>query len=102
MNTYLGSNTDVLIDYFVSDRLLKQYLFYLRFFKYVVYISPIVGILLIALPYIFNCGISSTLYFGICGGFLAFIIIVSAIIMERKKDKFHDLCMKYEIVSESN
>lgn len=101
INNYLGSDKEILNDYYDSEILSKRYISYLRGFKYLVYLSPLFGIILFAIPYIFAFYNLSLVYFIICGCLLAFIIILFAVIMEKRKDKFHDLCLKYEIVSEN-
>jgi len=99
LNSYLSSNSSIMIEIFSSENLFKSYIKTLRIFKYAVIIIPIICmifflfikfILLVETIYIY-------IYIVVACIMLLMIILI---FMERKKDKYHDLCTRYEVMND--
>ncbi len=100
VDKYLDSNSDLLISYYDCNKLSSSCISYLRIFKYVVIISPIIGLLMVLLPFAFINHVLDSNYYILITSLLVIVIIGCAVIMERKKDKFNDLGTKFEVIYE--
>ena len=105
LNEYFSGNSMLLTDFLGCEKLFKSYIKFLRYFKYGVVLIPVIGILLGVISKIF---LKNT-YHGIILIILISLIIVLPLLiillwflMETKKDKYHDLCSKYEVIDDES
>jgi hypothetical protein len=91
---YFAVNSSIVIDLLECEKLYKGFIRYIRAFKYAVVVVPILGIVASLVLYMKDY---PTLVYAGTPVLLVLLIVVLWILMERKKDKYHDLCAKYEI-----
>lgn len=96
LKEYFASNSGSLIDLINTEKIFTSYIRYFKLFKYAFVGIPIFAIISGILLALFN-----KLSLNLCLiGILFSLVIIGILwfIMENRKDKFSDLCSKYEIV----
>lgn len=97
LSEYFASNSDLLVDFLYSEKLYHSYVKFFKLFKYGVVLIPVLAIL---------CGLISFICFRDiltlknCGLFVAGLLVFLFFLWcfkENKRDKYSDLCAKYEV-----
>lgn len=97
---YFSANSELLLDFLGCEQLHKSYIRCFRNLKYGVIIIPIIGVIFFIISMVFFKNDVSSFYYVGVSIFLVLLIIFLWISMERKKDKYHDLCSKYEVIDD--
>jgi hypothetical protein len=97
LNDYFSANSMLIVDFLNSERVYKSYVKAFRLFKYGIVCIPVLTLILGVLLFIFKRGLLTMSVCGISVCILFLLIIILWAIKEIKRDKYSDLCNKYEV-----
>jgi len=98
LNDYFSANSTVIVDFLNSERAYRSYVRYFKVLKYAIVVIPIFTILVGIISFLFCSEILSVKRVGVVICTLIFFILIIWYLKERHKDKYDDLCSKYEVV----
>lgn len=98
LNNYFSANSPVIVDFLDSERAYRSYVRYFKVFKYAIVVIPIITILGGIISFLFFCDILSLKRVGVVICILISFILLFWFLKERHRDKYDDLCSKYEVV----
>lgn len=95
LTEYLESNSEPIIDFYNSEKIWERYICWLRVYKYSLLVIPSFGVLAIIALYYYP---QRAIWQIASGAALIVVILIFVVVVERFKDKYMDLCNKYEVV----
>lgn len=98
LNNYFSANSPVIVDFLDSERAYRSYVRYFKVFKYAIVVIPIITILGGIISFLFFRDILSLKRVGVVICILISFILLFWFLKERHRDKYDDLCSKYEVV----
>ncbi len=98
LNNYFSANSPMIVDFLDSERAYRSYVRYFKVFKYAIVVIPIFTVLVGIISFLFCCDILSLKRVGVAICILIFFIVFFWCLKERHRDKYGDLCSKYEVV----
>jgi len=98
LNNYFSANSPVIVDFLGSERAYRSYVRYFKVFKYAIVVIPIFAILVGFISFVFWRDVLSLESATIVICILILFILLFWWLKERRRDKYDDLCSKYEVV----
>lgn len=98
LNDYFSANSSVIVDFLNSEKMYQSYVRLFKFFKYGIVGIPVLTILCGIISFIFWRDILTLKNCGVTASILILVLFALWGLKEFKRDKYSDLCSKYEVV----